>query len=424
MVSDLPPARRSPAPSPGWLPTGQTDRRCVACGGLDLRPFLEIDDVPVECNLLLASEEEARTVPRGDIQLALCRGCGLIWNLRFDPGLASYDTRYENSLWSSPTFADYARALIDRLIDQYDIRGKRVLSIGSGRAEFLTMLCERGGNQGLGFDPAYDLAAGLPGPHVHMVRDYFRDRYAEIEADLVICRHVLEHLSDPAGLLRLVRRTLTGRTGALTHFEVPSGAHMLRTGSIWDVIYEHPSYFTESSLTGLFRRTGFRVEHVYTGYGDQYIGLEAVPEEGSPTTATLRAVAVGALEGAVRRFRGTYRSTIDAWADRLAGWSRSGHRVVVWGAGSKGIMFLNTVPGAEAIEAIVDLNPRKQGHHAAGTGHPIVGPEWLRGRPIDVILVMNPLYRDEILATLEAVRAAGRVVSMPLGRASQAVGGR
>ncbi|MGH3927203.1 MAG: hypothetical protein ACRDTT_30780, partial [Pseudonocardiaceae bacterium] len=97
---------------------------CPACGGNEARSFLEVRDVPVECNLLLDSEAEARAVPHGDIALALCNRCGLIWNTRFNRSLLSYDTWYENSLWASPRFAAYGRRLAEHLIDRYEIREK------------------------------------------------------------------------------------------------------------------------------------------------------------------------------------------------------------------------------------------------------------------------------------------------------------
>ncbi|RWO13859.1 MAG: hypothetical protein EOS07_03345 [Mesorhizobium sp.] len=48
------------------------------------------------------------------------------------------------------------------------------------------------------------------------------------------------------------------------------------------------------------------------------------------------------------------------------------------------------------ISALVDVNPHKQGGFAPGTGTAVVGPESLRGRPVRSIIVMNPLYRDEV----------------------------
>ena len=83
--------------------------------------------------------------------------------------------------------------------------------------------------------------------------------------------------------------------------------------------------------------------------------------------------------------------------DELAGADRT---VVVWGAGSKGTTFLNTIHGAGLIEHVVDINPREQGNFVGGTGQEIVPPERLTGLRPPVVIIMNPIYRDEIGATV------------------------
>jgi hypothetical protein len=52
---------------------------------------------------------------------------------------------------------------------------------------------------------------------------------------------------------------------------------------------------------------------------------------------------------------------------------------------------------------VVDINPHKQGRHLAGTGQRIVPPKALRDDPPELVVLMNPLYRDEIAATLDAL---------------------
>jgi FlaA1/EpsC-like NDP-sugar epimerase len=75
---------------------------------------------------------------------------------------------------------------------------------------------------------------------------------------------------------------------------------------------------------------------------------------------------------------------------------RTGQRAVVWGAGSKGVTFLNALQARDPIGHVVDINPRKQGMYVAGTGQQIVAPEFLKEARPDVVIVMNPVYEDEI----------------------------
>jgi hypothetical protein len=80
-----------------------------------------------------------------------------------------------------------------------------------------------------------------------------------------------------------------------------------------------------------------------------------------------------------------------------------GERVVVWGAGSKGVTFLNTFKDQNLIEYAVDINPRKQGMYIPGTGQKIVSPFFLSEYQPSVIIVMNPIYQDEIEKSLDSL---------------------
>ncbi len=75
----------------------------------------------------------------------------------------------------------------------------------------------------------------------------------------------------------------------------------------------------------------------------------------------------------------------------------------MWGAGSKGVSFLNTVGIQDGIRYVVDVNPRKGGRYVVGTGQEIVAPEFLRGYRPDITIVMNRIYDREIRGIMETL---------------------
>jgi hypothetical protein len=99
----------------------------------------------------------------------------------------------------------------------------------------------------------------------------------------------------------------------------------------------------------------------------------------------------------------------DRWSGRLAALAADGRRAAVWGAGSKGVTFANSVDRAGCIDALVDINPHKQGRFVPGTGHPVVGPAELAARGVDLVVVMNPRYRDEIATQLAGLGVEAEV---------------
>ena len=356
------------------------------------KPFAELPGVPVHPNVLWPTPEAARGAPRGDISLALCDGCGLIWNTLFDPGVLSYDADYENSLHFSGEFRRYTEELAERLIRSHELRGKHVAEIGSGKGEFLAMLCERAGCTGLGFDPSYaGESDGRAQGRLTFVRELFGPEADLGEADLVVCRHVVEHLEDPVGVLATVRRAL-GERQASVYVEVPSAEYLLREDAIWDIIYPHVTVLTASALRNVLVRAGFQPrEHGYS-FGGQYLWVEASTDPLEPEAAV---GGNGAESTAVTQFALRLAEKRKLWADRLPRLSAD-RPVAVWGAGAKGTTFLNVVAGGESIETVVDVNPRKRGKYVPGTGQRIVAAESLVERGAGTIVVMNPVYSNEI----------------------------
>jgi hypothetical protein len=59
---------------------------------------------------------------------------------------------------------------------------------------------------------------------------------------------------------------------------------------------------------------------------------------------------------------------------------------------------LNIVdPAGSVISYVVDINPRKTGRFVPGAGQRIIEPNELRELLPDVVVLMNELYREEIM---------------------------
>ncbi|RJQ16367.1 MAG: methyltransferase domain-containing protein [Nitrospiraceae bacterium] len=384
---------------------------CPVCCRTDISVFIDIARLPVHCSMLWPTQDGAVKAPRGDIRLAHCRFCGHIFNLAFDPGLMKYDQDYENSLHFSPRFQEYAGSLAGRLIDRYDLHDMDILEIGCGKGDFLRLLCELGGNRGVGFDPSYDRdRTGGPVPEgLTFVQDFYSDRYADCKADLICCRHVLEHIQYPRDFLTGLRGAIGGRLGIKVFFEVPNALFTLKDLSIWDLIYEHCSYFTEPSLAYLFTSCGFRILDISESFEGQFLCIEA-----GPVTMVDGATDYGDYRRRISRYAGAfsarYRSRVEAWKNEIGRIGRAEKRLVIWGGGSKGVTFLNTLGVKDESRYVVDINPHKHGKYIPGTGQEIVPPEFLSEYKPEIIVVMNPVYIDEICRAVRGTNVDAGVV--------------
>jgi SAM-dependent methyltransferase len=360
--------------------------------------FYSTDNIPVHSVRLLWSRDEALHFPTGKMDLAHCSACGFIRNLSYDPNMQDYSAEYESTQAYSPTFTAFARRLAQSLVDRYDLYDKDLVEIGCGQGEFLTLLCELGGNRGIGFDPAYDPARPVvsPSQSVRVIPDYYSDAYTGIKADFVCCKMTLEHIRDVGDFVATVRKAVGDNPATTVFFQVPDVTRVLEEFAFWDIYYEHCSYFSLGSIARLFRAKGFEVLDLWRDYGDQYLMIDARPAS-QPTQPSLpQEDDLPALAAQVKKFRESVPSILDTWKQTVRGAVAQGQKVVLWGSGSKGVAFLTTLGLCNEIAYTVDINPNKRSTYMAGTGQSVVLPEFLEEYRPDLVILMNPLYQEEV----------------------------
>ncbi|MEM9381447.1 MAG: class I SAM-dependent methyltransferase, partial [Planctomycetota bacterium] len=320
------------------------DRRCLACGYEETTRLLGIERVPVLINEICRSREDAVAAPTAPIELAYCPHCGHVFNAAFDGELIHYGPDYENSLHHSARFQEYAASLVRSLAQRHDLKGRTVVEIGCGDGRVLRELCALTGARGFGFDPSVQ----VPGPadeRVTLSRESYLEAADVPAADLVINRHVLEHVEDPRGFLAAIGAR--AGEGAALYLEVPNALYTLRDLGIWDLIYEHPSYFTSSSLARVVDAAGIAVRSIEEAFAGQFLGLHGVV--GRPSSEDVRVAAPGPdLQALAEGFAAEYEQKVRSWSARLAPFmeGEGAGRVALWGAGSKGSTFLNVLGGA------------------------------------------------------------------------------
>lgn len=379
---------------------------CPICGSNTTREFLNRAGVPVHQNLVMRDAQSARSIARGTLAMRVCQECGFVFNAAFDPTLLAYGEHYDNTQTCSPAFQEYVDSLVRHLIDERNVRGKRIVEVGCGKGAFLRQLVDDPSamNEGWGFDPTYVGPNVVLQGRLQFQRSFFDASCTNVPADTVVCRHVIEHVPDPCSLLNTVRAALEANdaTTASVFFETPCVDWIFRNGVLWDLFYEHCSLFTSASLADAFVQTGFTVTEARHVFGGQYLWLEAtLATTKSPrfsTTSATTALATNAIAYGEQE-----RQLTHDWRMEVQRWSNHGG-VCLWGAGAKGVTFANLVdPNAEIIDCIVDVNPAKQGGFLPGTGHEIIAPEALGDRQLSAALVLNPNYSQEIQSLLDCI---------------------
>jgi hypothetical protein len=371
---------------------------CWACGGNSTKPIFEVVGIPLSSLILMDTQSEAKAFPRGDLHLVICADCGFMFNRSFRPEVVDYTLPYESSQDFSPRFREFIQELVDHLVNKYDIRGKEVLEIGCGDASFLEALCKQAGAQGFGIDPNFDPERLAKDVAISGVQEFYDTNHVDLTADLICCRHTLEHIQPVGDFVDLVRQSADRRPGSVVFFEIPDTDRILEEGAFWDVYYEHCSYFTLPSLGNLFRSRGFEILRLEMGYDDQYLLIDTVV--GSPS-ADLDEEEVGTVVERSERFRDAAAIAVRRWNALISAATDDGRTVALWGASSKAVAFLASVDAEDSISVAIDINPYKQDRYLPGSGLPVISPETLNTVNPDLVIVMNPIYVPEIRRTLE-----------------------
>ncbi len=362
---------------------------CPVCYGENLLCFFEVNNVPIFQQFLLKSKEEAISVKRGDISLKLCQNCGVIFNDKFKEELIDYKLPYDATQTYSPSFSKYMKRIAKYLINKYEIKHKKVLEIGSGTGEFLLYMHKFGDNLCIGFEPS-ESAKNINSPHVKIINDYYSKKY-NISADIIICRHVLEHIFNPREFLK----SLPKLDKCIYFFEVPNVVWSLENTAFYDFYYEHCIYFSTISLSNLFKLSEFEILKIGKGFYNQYIWIEATWKKGKKNKVQIKQDK--SIKKLIKNFQHKYEVFSQKWRKLIENFSKS-NTVVLWGAGARAVAFLNYLKiEPPLIEYVVDINPSKHNKFIPGTGQKIVPPEFLEKISSNIyVIITNPAYYNEI----------------------------
>ncbi|HSI61993.1 MAG TPA: class I SAM-dependent methyltransferase [Candidatus Saccharimonadia bacterium] len=355
---------------------------------------------PVVLNYRCRSAEAAAKIPLRDLHLVECSQCGLIFNASFDENLIHYDADYDNIQSYSEAFQRHVSSCIIHLTENYSspTAGSVVVEAGCGKGAYLKQLCAISGWHGRGYDTTCEIV-GESDHNTFFIKRRATEHDIHGNVHAIVCRHVIEHVSDVGAFLRLLHSMAVAGGAEVIYIETPAWEWTVENEAFWDIFHEHCNYFTSETLRHLAEQAGFRVLEHFTTFGGQYQSLylgtgaaSSAPDLGSPPPVSLHAFALQAGEAHERLLQ------------TLTAAGASAHPYAIWGAGAKGVTLANRLHHAKlAPSVIIDSNPGKSGSFVPGVGIPVHTPRAEVLRDVPLILVPNPNYLPEIKATLTSM---------------------
>lgn len=391
---------------------------CRSCGTDAVTIVLDLGDQPMADDL---SDDAAAALKarRYRLSLGLCRRCGLVQLDPATPLLASAGHGHGSAY--SGTVLKHEHEWAEELLSLPSLPSRgRVLDTGSGTGGLLRPFLIAGhtirGWEREGALAAQAAAAGIPTKQLDGNHDSEPGRF-----DLVLANHTLSHADDLNAAVRTLSRALTP-SGTLA-IEFHSALGILTSGQFDVVSHAHRSYLSLTALRAALDRHGLVVTTARTLllHGG-VIRLQAARADSGPgpdgtVAALLDAEAAGGLGSAeawasVAQQASLVRERLGA---ALAGHRSAGRAIAGYGAPSRGTTLINYCGlGAAELPRTADRSPAKQGRYLPGAATRVCTPEELASDPPDVLVVLVWPLRNEVLAQLAHLRAAGTRFLFPL----------
>lgn len=355
--------------------------KCIACGRpLLTKPLMICKNMPAVSQNLPREQElfKDRTM---DLNLCQCSGCGLV---QFDCEPVSY---YRDSTRAG----ERCEALImlrkkqyKHLIETYNLQEKKILEVGAGKGGFLKTLKEMTEynikEYGIENNEEFVKIANEM-EHVNVIQGNPESPDTEIDGgpfDAFVSFAYMARLLDPNAMLKFVSNNIVEEGIGLVM--VPSLEHLLKPGGFYDITRDHIAYYSKETLALLLQNNGFDI--LEQGEISQ-IYIYAIVKKRLPIELKSIWSDVELLAEEVRRF-------VD---ENTA----NGAKVAVWCAGHFAFTILSMTGVGARISYIIDNAEFKKGCYSPGSHVPIVGPEYYQNEPVQTILILGPIYVEEIV---------------------------
>jgi SAM-dependent methyltransferase len=333
--------------------------------------------VPVLQNRVFDSEKSAIDSDFGYLQIEQNAETGHFENSLFDTKKMVYDQNYDNEQSNSKVFEAHLNTVCD-ILKRY-ITDKKVIEIGCGKGHFFRKLSSLG-TEVFGCDPTYQ------GDDPRIVKELFSEDLG-MQGDVIILRHVLEHIQDPVAFIRSIAAS-NGHKGII-YIEVPDLNWIIQNQVYFDFFYEHVNYFRPEDFKLIFNT--IYEQGVFFNGQYQYIVADLSSINVPPYN----------FEKVDQQLNVSFRKL-----DEISALLKHADKpIYIWGGASKGVISsMHLLMRGFNITALVDINPKKQNRFAALTGLKIISPETFKQQAGNaILLITNPNYEAEIRNELKGM---------------------
>ena len=396
---------------------------CRICHS-DIEPFIDFGRMPLANGFLTPDQFAAEYY--FNLSAAYCPRCTLVQLVDQPQRERMFNDRYPFFSATSARMSAHFAGLAKDVIAQLPPEAAFVVEIGSNDGTLLRHAAQAGIRH-LGIEPSASVARAATALGVRCVCSFFdaplaREIVSEHgQAHAVIAANALSHVADLHSVAEGIKILLAPQGRCVV--EDPYWGDVVAQTAFDQIYDEHASYFTLTSLQGLFEQHDLAVFDVihYDVHGGsmRYLIGHAGARPASPHVAMLleqeHAAGVHRPETFIA-FRGRVTAIGTALMTLLHGCKAQRQRVVGYGATSKStttINFFGITP--ELVEFISDTTPAKHGTFSPGAHIPVRPHHEFAARYPERALLFSWNHAAEVRAREQAfTRGGGRwIVYVP-----------
>lgn len=352
--------------------------------------IFKLKKVPILQNKVYTNLNESKNCSFGELDIVYDKEKEYVYNHSFDANIMNYDNDYDNNV-PSKVFMDYYDEIAEYLVNNYDLKNGTVIDIGCGKGTFIKNLVSKYDYvKAIGIDPSY-VGEKYINNRLSFVDEYFNeDHISNIgNVSIILCRHVLEHIQNPATFLKTIFMPLEKLKNIPIFIEVPDLDWIIENGAFWDFCYEHVNYFTQQSLYNCIQSSNAYVKKLQKSFNGQYLWSESVI---NTTTDKKISLSINSTNFSNLEFSNDINKSIE-----LIKILSKNKKIVIWGMATKGVMYsLHLLNNNISIDSCVDINVNKQNRYSPLSGFKINHPDVLKKNTDYLIICMNSNYSKEI----------------------------
>ena len=363
---------------------------CSLCGNSGtLLEILQLDNFPKAAQFF-PDKGQLGQDQAVSLKVMECTSCGLVQ-------LANEPVTYYKDVITAASLSGESRKTLkmefEQILDQFNLRNTKVLEVGAGKGEFVSLLSELDVEVfGLENNTHHVKCASDKG--LKITQGYLLDMVDhETNFDFVIANNFLEHQPDIGRFLKKINGLL--KKDGFVYISVPNLQRILDKACFYEFVVDHLVYFSKNTLRKALEISGFDITKIYLKNNDN--DIVAIAKKASSMDFSTK---INEMRAVV--------SSITKVVDDIV---KNGYRVSVWGAGHRALALM-AIAKINQIDFVIDSAPFKQGRYTPILHKKIISPDdFFSFEVCDYLIVMLPgSLSEQVEIYLKQKEFKGRVI--------------